>query len=315
MRVLELFLIISLPIFASSFYCSKCQKYSIRRCSDDQCGGYDGQHLKCLFVIPQQKHADNNNNNKHKHEEALPSAISLPHDQQQHNWRKQVVSTISVSRRRILLGSIITAAASCTYYHGNDQYIAHASDTYPNTYPNTYTVDKVEPNEKDTYAEAQKRIDIDSSSTSPPLRILWLGSGTFTEQSGVFKNLFLSGTEVIAIDLLKPEPKALNAAVTYANDQGYQLRFEQGDATQLHFQDGIFDTVVCSMFLCQDFNPEVVVREIRRVLKTGGRFGFYEHVEDIDKVIVQKVFGEDSIIRIQHYPEMMNVMAGVVRKV
>ena len=96
MRVLELFLIISLPTFASSFY-SKCQKYSIR-CSD-QCGGY-GQHLKCLFAIPQKKHADNTNN-KHKHEEAMPSAISLPHDQQ-HNW-KQVVSTISVSRRRILL--------------------------------------------------------------------------------------------------------------------------------------------------------------------------------------------------------------------
>ena len=239
----------------------------------------------------------------------MPSAISLPHDQQ-HNW-KQVVSTISVSSRRKLLGTIITAAASCTYYHGNDQYIARASDTYPHTY--TYTVDKVEPNEKDTYAEAQKRID-SSSTTSLPLRILWLGSGTFTEQSGVFKNLFLSGTEVIAIDLLKPEPKALSAAVTYATDQGYQLHFEQGDATQLNFQDGIFDTVVCSMFLCQDFNPEDVVREIRRVLKTGGRFGFYEHVEDIDKVIVQKVFGEDSIIRIQHYPEMMNVMAGVVRK-
>ena len=295
----------SLPTFASSFY-SKCQQYSIR-CSD-QCGGY-GQHLKCLFAIPQQKHADNTNN-KHEHKEAMLNAISLPHDQQ-HNW-KQVVSTIS--RRRILLGTIITAAASCTYYHGNDEYIARASDTYPHTY--TYTVDKVEPNEKDTYAEAQKRIDIDiDTSSTSLLRILWLGSGTFTEQSGVFKNLFLSGTEVVAIDLLKPDPKALNAAVTYATDQGYQLRFEQGDATQLHFQDGIFDAVVCSMFLCQDFNPEVVVREIRRVLKTGGRFGFYEHVEDIDKVIVQKVFGEDSIIRIQHYPEMMNVMAGVVRKV
>ena len=46
------------------------------------------------------------------------------------------------------------------------------------------------------------------------------------------------------------------------------------------------------MFLCQDFNPEVVVSEIRRVLKPNGRFGFYEHIEDINKVIVDKVFGE-----------------------
>lgn len=41
---------------------------------------------------------------------------------------------------------------------------------------------------------------------------------------------------------------------------------------------------------------------------------FFEHVADIDKVIVGKVFGERSVIRVQHYPEKFNVMAGVVRK-
>ena len=45
------------------------------------------------------------------------------------------------------------------------------------------------------------------------------------------------------------------------------------------------------------------------------RFGFFEHVEDIDKVIVGKVFSDRSVIRVQHYPEMLNIMAGVVRKV
>ena len=93
------------------------------------------------------------------------------------------------------------------------------------------------------------------------------------------------------------------------------MRFEQGDATKLRFADGTFDVVMSSMFLCQDFNPEVVVSEIRRVLKPGGRFGFYEHVEDIDKVIVDKVFGERSVIRVQANPERTNVIAGVVRKV
>ena len=68
------------------------------------------------------------------------------------------------------------------------------------------------------------------------------------------------------------------------------------------------------MFLCQDFDPAVVVSEIRRVLKPGGRFGFYEHVEDIDKVIVGKVFGEGSVVRVEAYPERTNVVAGVVRK-
>ena len=69
------------------------------------------------------------------------------------------------------------------------------------------------------------------------------------------------------------------------------------------------------MFLCQDFDPVVVVSEIRRVLKEGGRFGFYEHVEDIDQIVVGKVFGERSVIRVQAKPERTNVMAGVVRKV
>jgi len=52
------------------------------------------------------------------------------------------------------------------------------------------------------------------------------------------------------------------------------------------------------------------------VLKPGGRFGIYEEpVEDIDQVVVGKVFGEKSVIRVQAKPERTNVMAGVVRKV
>ena len=129
------------------------------------------------------------------------------------------------------------------------------------------------------------------------------------------RDLFSAGNEVIALDLRRPDASDLSAATTYASEHGFHLRFEQGDATNLTFTDGTFDAVVCSMFLCQDFDPEVVVSEIRRVLKPGGRFGFYEHVEDIDKVIVGKVFGERSVIRVQAYPERTNVMAGVVRKV
>ena len=166
-----------------------------------------------------------------------------------------------------------------------------------------YTVDRVKPNEKDTYAEAQKG--------NGPLRVLWVGSG---DMKGVFENLFQAGNEVVAMDLVKPDFMDLSAATTYATEHGYQLTFEQGDATNLKFASAEFDVVVCSMFLCQDFDPAVVVSEIRRVLKTGGRFGFYEHVEDIDKVIVGKVFGEHSVVRVEHLPERSNVMAGVVRK-
>ena len=167
-----------------------------------------------------------------------------------------------------------------------------------------YTVDKVKPSEAETYAVAQKG--------QGPLRVLWVGAG---DMKGVFKNLFLAGNEVTAVDLLRPDKTDLTAATAYATEHGYTLQFEQGDATKLKFTDGTFDVVVSSLFLCQDFDPEVVVSEIRRVLKPGGRFGFYEHVDDIDKVIVGKVFGERSVLRVQELPEKLNVMAGVVRKV
>jgi len=198
--------------------------------------------------------------------------------------------TAQVSRRNLLRGALWTTGMYC-----GSGTIACAS---------AYTVQKVEPDEKETYAEAQKG--------KGPLRVLWVGSG---DMKSVSKSLFSAGNEVIALDLLRPNAKDLSAATTYATEHGYQLRFEQGDATNLKFTDGTFDVVVSSMFLCQDFNPEIVVSEIRRVLKPGGRFGFYEHIEDIDKVIVDKVFGERSVIRVQHNPELFNVMAGVVKKV
>ena len=205
----------------------------------------------------------------------------------------QVARTTQViSRRSLLCGACWAAGMS---YGGGGPPIECAS---------AYTIKRVEPDEAKIYAEAQRG--------RGPLRVLWVGAG---DMKGVSKSLFRAGAEVVALDLSKPDATDLSAATTYASAHGYQLQFEQGDATNLKFAEGSFDVVVCSMFLCQDFDPAVVVSEIRRVLKPGGRFGFFEHVEDINKVVVDKVFGERSVVNVQYYPEMTNVMAGVVRKV
>jgi SAM-dependent methyltransferase len=172
-----------------------------------------------------------------------------------------------------------------------------------------YTISEVEPDEAKIYAEAQKK-EKDSGSFS--LKILWMGAG---DMKGVFKNLFWAGNEVIALDLKEPDATDRMAAITYATEHGYSMQFVQGDATHLNFSDENFDVVVCSLFLCQDFDPTVVVKEIQRVLKPSGRFGFYEHVEDINKVVVDRVFGESSIVQLQAYPEVCNIMAGVVEKI
>lgn len=216
---------------------------------------------------------------------------------------------VSVSRRNLLFrGALVPAITGVCY-----GCIGWGSISRPQA-AHAYTIDQVDPDENDTYTEAQ------NMAGGGPLRVLWVGSGALTPRigvarSGVYKNLFRAGNEVTAMDLLKPTASDLKAAKQYATDQGYKLRFEQGDATKLKFDDETFDVVVCSLFLCQDFDPEVVVSEIRRVLKPGGRFGFFEHVEDIDKVIVSKVFGEPSVIRVEAYPEKQNILAGVVKKV
>ena len=61
---------------------------------------------------------------------------------------------------------------------------------------------------------------------------------------GVFQSFFQAGNEVVALDLKRPDATDLSAATTYATEHGYQLRFEQGDATKLKFADGSFDAVV-----------------------------------------------------------------------
>ncbi len=52
------------------------------------------------------------------------------------------------------------------------------------------------------------------------------------------------------------------------------VEYQQADATELHFADGLFDVVICqfSMMLLPD--REKGIREAARVLKPGGRFVF-----------------------------------------
>jgi ubiquinone/menaquinone biosynthesis C-methylase UbiE len=51
-----------------------------------------------------------------------------------------------------------------------------------------------------------------------------------------------------------------------------------GDAYDLPFEDGAFDTVSASLVFCSLDRPEAALAELARVLKPGGRFLFHEHV-------------------------------------
>ena len=53
-------------------------------------------------------------------------------------------------------------------------------------------------------------------------------------------------------------------------------------AEDLPFEDDTFDVVVSTLVLCGVDDQPRAVREIRRVLRPGGRFLFLEHVRAAD---------------------------------
>jgi SAM-dependent methyltransferase len=59
-------------------------------------------------------------------------------------------------------------------------------------------------------------------------------------------------------------------------------------AERLPFPDASFDTVAAAMILCTVQDPDVVLREIERVLKPGGQYLFLEHVRNPDPKIARR---------------------------
>jgi SAM-dependent methyltransferase len=57
---------------------------------------------------------------------------------------------------------------------------------------------------------------------------------------------------------------------------------------RLPFADATFDTVVGTLVLCEPKDPAVVVAEIARVLKPGGRYLFVEHVRSEDPKLARR---------------------------
>lgn len=63
-----------------------------------------------------------------------------------------------------------------------------------------------------------------------------------------------------------------------ATDARVELRLHPSSAASIPLPDDSVDAVVGTWVLCTVAEPAAVVREIRRVLRPGGRYAFYEHV-------------------------------------
>ncbi|MDO8324463.1 MAG: class I SAM-dependent methyltransferase [Phenylobacterium sp.] len=81
-------------------------------------------------------------------------------------------------------------------------------------------------------------------------------------------------TTVVGVD---PSPELLALAEAAPRAPGLSVEVAEGTAEALPFEDGSFDTVVCTFTLCSVHTPAAALAEARRVLKPGGEFLFCEH--------------------------------------
>jgi ubiquinone/menaquinone biosynthesis C-methylase UbiE len=106
-------------------------------------------------------------------------------------------------------------------------------------------------------------------------RVLEVGAGTGA-------NLRHYHGSIESLVLTEPEPAMLRRLQRKATEQEPFAKVLRASAEDLPFADGSFDTVVSTLVLCGVDDQERAVREIRRVLRRGGRLLFLEHVRSDD---------------------------------
>ncbi|WP_159944031.1 MULTISPECIES: class I SAM-dependent methyltransferase [unclassified Nocardiopsis] len=82
--------------------------------------------------------------------------------------------------------------------------------------------------------------------------------------------------EVVGVDL---SPGMLARARARAAGLGREVDLREGDAQDLPFGDGEFDTVLCALALCTIPDQYRALSEMHRVLRPGGLLLLVDHVE------------------------------------
>ncbi|HEY7420389.1 MAG TPA: class I SAM-dependent methyltransferase [Gaiellaceae bacterium] len=110
--------------------------------------------------------------------------------------------------------------------------------------------------------------------------VLEIGAGT-----GL--NLAHYNGSIESLVLTEPEPAMLRRLQKKALEEAPLAKILRAPAEDLPFDDGSFDTVVTTLVLCGVDDQVRSVREIRRVLKPGGRLLFLEHVRSDDPALAR----------------------------
>ncbi|MEB3100050.1 class I SAM-dependent methyltransferase [Ferviditalea candida] len=106
--------------------------------------------------------------------------------------------------------------------------------------------------------------------------VLEVGSGT-----GINFPLY-TNVEVTAIE---PDQTMRDQSMKRVKEASVPIQVEDGDAQRLKFADDTFDTVVGTLVLCSIPDPLQALQEMRRVLKSQGKFLLFEHIRSDNPVL------------------------------
>jgi ubiquinone/menaquinone biosynthesis C-methylase UbiE len=110
--------------------------------------------------------------------------------------------------------------------------------------------------------------------------VLEIGAGTGA-------NLAHYNGNLESLVFTEPEPTMLKRLQAKVRDEAPLAKILRAPAEDLPFEDANFDTVVSTLVLCGVDDQARSVREIRRVLKPGGRLLFLEHVRSDDPALAR----------------------------
>ena len=91
-------------------------------------------------------------------------------------------------------------------------------------------------------------------------------------------------TKIIGVD---PSAAMHSLAKERISESPVKVEFISTDAAKIPLQDQSIDTIVCTYTLCTVSNPQQVLKEVKRLLKPGGKFLFSEHGNAPDENVVK----------------------------